>query len=156
MENAVKALMIAAGVLIGIMIVSLGISLYASLGQYVETAEEELNSKETQKFNEQFLKYINCETASGDIEFELTIQDIVTAANTAFENNRKYNLTGPDTNTYYVTITLDGMRLENTINTISAELLKNGLGQRYTCRRIDVEVNEFTGRINQVNFRKIN
>ena len=42
MENATKALMIASGVLIGVMIISLGISLYASLSGYVESSQEDM------------------------------------------------------------------------------------------------------------------
>ena len=42
MENATKALLIAAGVLIGIMVISLGVSLYVSLGSYVDSTKEQL------------------------------------------------------------------------------------------------------------------
>ena len=40
MENAAKALLIASGVMIGIMILSLGISLYTSMSGYVESMQE--------------------------------------------------------------------------------------------------------------------
>ena len=59
MENATKALLIAAGVLIGIMVISLGVSLYVSLGSYVDSTKEQLELNEISKFNTQFLKYNN-------------------------------------------------------------------------------------------------
>ena len=113
MENAVQALLIVAGVLIGIMILSLGISLYSSLGQYVEIAQQEIANQEIQQFNEQFLKYINCSNDSSEVEFVLTIQDIVTAANTAYESNLKYGLTEQSGNNFYVTINIRGRTHRN-------------------------------------------
>ena len=59
MENAVKALIMAASVLIGIMIISIGTSLYSSLSEFVETSQENRISLEVQKFNDKFIKYIN-------------------------------------------------------------------------------------------------
>lgn len=147
MENAVKALLIAAGVLIGVMILSLGASLYASLSEYVELTQLEIVNKEIQQFNEQFTKYINCEDTPGAIpEFTLTIQDIVTAANTAYENNLE--------NGTQVTINMPGYinNLESSINLNSAEVLRKGLGKEYICKYRDVQINPDTGRVFQVDF----
>ena len=157
MENAVKALLMAAGVLIGVMILSLGVTLYSSLNTYVETSKEEMVSKQVQQFNEQFTKYINCNNFNDETEFTLTIQDIVTAANTAYENNQSYGLTTYENNNYYVTVKLNGVALEQKINTETAKILEDLLGQEvvYKCRRKDVKINEITGRVYEVNFRKI-
>lgn len=156
MENAVKALLIAAGVLIGVVILSLGINLYTSLGEYVKSAQENMVSKETQQFNEQFVKYINCDKRTEEVDFTLTIQDIVTAANTAYENNIENNLTKYENNNYYVTIKLDGTALEKNISSKTAEMLANGLGQTYKCSLQDVKINEVTGRVYEVEFYKVN
>jgi len=156
MENAVKALLIAAGVLIGVIILSLGINLYTSLGEYVKGAQENMVSKETQQFNEQFIKYINCDKRTEQVDFTLTIQDIVTAANTAYENNLENNLTKNENNNYYVTIKLDGTALEKNISSKTAEMLANGLGQTYKCSSQDVKINEVTGRVYEVEFYKVN
>ena len=155
MENAVQALLIAAGVLIGVMILSLAVSLYSSLNEYIVNTQEQAISKEVQQFNEKFLKYINCNDSASEVEFVLTIQDIVTAANTAYENNKTYELTSQDGSNYYVTINLDGVSLESNINLQATEILKNGLGQEYRCSTEDVQINEITSRVFEVNFHKI-
>ena len=152
MENAVKALFIAAGVLIGMMIISLGVSLFASLSDYVENAHEERASKKLQEFNEQFTKYINYNDETNKKEFVLTIQDVVTAANCAYENNLNYRLEEYDGNNYYVTIKLDGQVLEKTINEKSAEILSEGLGFEYKCSSTNVKINPNTKRVYEVNF----
>lgn len=155
MESAVKALLIAAGVLIGMLILSLGIGLYTSLSSYVESAQEDIVSKEIQQFNVQFTKYINCNDINDDVIFTLTIQDVVTAANIAFENNREYQLTEQTGNNYYVTVKLNGTALEEKINSISAQLLQNHLEEQYKCSIEDVLINSTTGRVYEVNFHKI-
>ena len=145
MENAVKALLIAAGVLIGVMTISLGVALYSSLGVYVESMHEDIRDKELQQFNNQYTKYI---------DIELTIHDVVTAANTAYESNNKYNLTESEDNNYYVTINLfpGNVNLEKNISSHSSEILENGLGKKYKCSYDDVKFNTETGRVYQVNF----
>lgn len=159
MENAVKALLIAAGVLLGVMILSLAVSLYASLGGYIEQAQQEAENKELQQFNEQFLKYINCNDNSGGVEFVLKIQDIVTAANSAYENNKKYELTEQNGSNYYVTINIKSeiTNLEKTINTNSVAILSQETLQKseYKCTPNDVKINSLTGRVYEVNFSKI-
>ena len=95
MENAVQALLIAAGVLIGIMVISLGVTLFGSLGDYIGNTQEQIDANAVQIFNEQFTRYI---------DVSLTIQDVVTAANTAFESNTNYGLTEPSDTNYYIII----------------------------------------------------
>lgn len=154
MENAVKALIIAAGALLGVLILSLAVSLYTSLRGYVGSVQDNATSKEVQEFNEQFFKYINCETLAEEPQFTLTIQDVVTAANTAYENNIRYELTEYQNNNFYVRVTLDGNPIEGNINSRMAELLENELGQEYKCSRQDIEVDTVTGRVYEVNFHK--
>lgn len=145
MENAVKALLIVAGVLIGVMILSLGVALYSSLGGYVESVHEDIRNKEIKQFNNQYTRYI---------DVELTIHDVVTLANTARENNLKYDLTEPQGSNYYVTVNLfpGNVNLERNINLISSEILENGLGKKYKCSYEDVKINPETGRVCQVDF----
>lgn len=56
MENAVKALLIAAAVLIAILIISLGLVVYNRASETVNTAGD-LSEYQIQQFNEKFLKY---------------------------------------------------------------------------------------------------
>ena len=153
MENAVKALFIAAGVLIGVMILSLGVSLYTSLNSYVQDHQDDIDRYALQQFNEKFTKYINYNDDTDELEFVITIQDIVTAANTAYENNSSYELTEHKENNYYVTINItDVKNLEKIINTNTAELLKANLGKTYKCTREDIKISQITGRVFEVNF----
>ena len=110
MENATKAMLIAAGVLIGVMILSLGAVLFSELEAYVESSHERMRFNEQNAFNSQFTKYADSIS---------TIQDVVTAANLAYQNNIDYNATederGNDA-TLYVAVYLGGTSIENTVN----------------------------------------
>lgn len=146
MENATKALLIAAGVLIGVMILSLGIALFAELEAYVESSHDRMEANEKNAFNTQFTKYLNNE--------ELKIQDVITAANLAFENNTYYDATytDEDGSTMYVTVNLDNESIERDIQDKSARLLNDNIKNKYTC---DIKISEKTGRVYKVNFNKI-
>lgn len=156
MEDAVKALLIAAGVLIGLMIVSLGVVLFSSLSQYADDAQRNIEENALQKFNEQFTRYINCEDISDATpEFILTIQDVVTVANLAYENNKNYGLEAPEAYNYYVTVNINGVanNLEQNISTKTAELLKEKSEEKlYKCAYSNVEINSNTGRVCKVTF----
>ena len=157
MENAVKALIISAGVLIGLMIVSLGIALFSSLSSYTENSQKIIEENALQRFNEQFTRFINCENETSIPEFTLTIQDIVTVANIAYENNKKYGLEEADDNNYYVEVNIVTVfeNLEKEIDVNASELLKNNLGINYKCTYENVEINPNTGRVCKVNFKQI-
>lgn len=86
MENAVKALYIAAGVLIVVMVLSLAAVLYASLQNYVEESNTQVKYNDINSFNSKYLNYINY--SNGVKQSDLTIQDVVTVANMAYENNQ--------------------------------------------------------------------
>ena len=138
MENAVRALYIAAGVLIGIMVLSLGISLYSSLNGFVEDINQDLVNAQILEFNEKYLKYVN---------IDLTIHDLVTVANTAFENNRNSD--------YYVRVIIGSTEIQNEINEKSALLLENNLDKTYKCGSEDILIDSNTGRVCNITFHEI-
>lgn len=171
MENATKALLIAAGVLIGIMVLSLGVSLYISLGGYVDTTKEQLEANEIAKFNTQFLNYNNTIIdASGneiiDPNYGLRIQDVVTAANIAYENNKQLgDINGEaNENNLYVAVNVKyngSQQLDNIQQTInsqgdsvwnSSKLLSEDTGYIYTCKTVSIKISNKTGRVYQINF----
>ena len=80
MENAVKAMYIAAGVLIGILILTLGVTLFASLQSYVESSQDQIRFNDINSFNAKFTGYINSDDGQRTT-FDLVIQDVVSAAN---------------------------------------------------------------------------
>lgn len=156
MENATKALIIVSGVLIGIMILSIGISLFAALSGYVESSHEDIINNKVQQFNLQYTKYINYDEDTGKTDFTLTIQDVVTAANIACESNFYYGLSHFESNNYYVSINMSGYaNLEKTINSDSSKILSDNLGKKYKCSNKDVLINPETGRVYKVTFHEI-
>lgn len=154
MENAVKALYIAAGVLMGIMVLSLGVALFASLQSYVDSSKEQIQFNELTSFNTQFTKYINY--INGDKQFELTIQDIITAAGRAYENNSSYNPTPSEwdesPNSLYVSVYLNGRRIDKDIKDEMVELLEKYLGKKYKCTENNIKYSDSTARVYIVEF----
>lgn len=84
MENASKALLMAAGVLIGILILSLAVYLFVSFGSSSAEIHKQQEEQQIGQFNSQFLSY------EGK---ECTIYDVVSVANLATESNRYYEFT---------------------------------------------------------------
>lgn len=160
MENATKALIIAAGMLMGIMILSLGVYLYFSLGQYITTTQIEMEANALNKFNTQYTQYVNYDDV-GNRKFEVTIQDIITLANIAYENNESHGLTGApstySTSTYYVAVNIKNVRnnLEKQVATQSAEILSQYLNKKYKCIPSNVKVSNTTGRVYSITFEEV-
>ena len=99
MENASKALMMAAGVLIGIMILSLAVYLFASFGSASAEAHKQNAENQIAEFNAQFTTY--------QYRTDVTIHDVITVANLARSNNQTYYLDdniGQTGNNYYIVV----------------------------------------------------
>lgn len=148
MENAVKALYIAAGVLMGVMVLSLGVALFSNLQSYVEASQEQIKFNELTSFNTQFTRYINC---------DLTIQDIITAAGKAYESNSSYNPDpnqwgNPDSKSLYVAVYLNGTRIDKTIKENMVDLLETNLGNTYKCEANNIVYSDETARVYIVEF----
>lgn len=147
MENATKAMLIAAGVLIGVMIISLGVALFAELDTYVQSSQEQIRFNEQNSFNTKFTKYIRD---------DLTIQDIITVANLANENNNSYNATETkrgDQGSLYVAVYLNGIAIESNIKDKTVNLLTNNK-KTYKCVNTDDMYSEKTGRIYKISFEE--
>ena len=78
MENATKALLVAGGVLIAILIITLLISVLQSTGKVSKQYNESTSSEQITTFNNNFTKYLGK---------DLTIHDVVTICNFAKQNN---------------------------------------------------------------------
>ena len=89
MENASKALIMAAEVLIGVIVITIGVALYTIFSDYSKTTAEEINATQLLQFNNNFLKYEgDVSPESGKIKpIEITAHDIITVANFARQNN---------------------------------------------------------------------
>ena len=110
MENATKALIMAATILISMVVLSLGLYLAATFSSFSAQVNEETRQKQISEFNGQFLKYLG--------RRDLTIHDIITVANLAQQNNDNYDLefadrntgTSEDANTLYISVEVHGLR----------------------------------------------
>ena len=168
MENATKALLIAAGVLIGMMILSMGVYLYYSIGSYVERSQEQIAQQEVDKFNTQFYNY------QSDENEIFSFQDVVTAANLAYENNIKYEFPNNINelksvisagNDNYVQVVLNkciiGNAEQNSVNLemyvgnkeALAVILSNNYDKRYKCS--DIETSKDSKRVYLLKFTRI-
>ena len=82
MENASKALLMAAGVLIGVLILSLAAYLFVYFGSTSQQIHEQNEENQINEFNSKFTSYVGKDN--------ITIYDVITVANLATENNKKY------------------------------------------------------------------
>ena len=76
MENATKALLMAAGMLLGILIISLAVTMFNSTGELGKTYNSSLSQEEITIFNSNFTKRMK----------DLTIHEVVTICNFALNN----------------------------------------------------------------------
>lgn len=152
MENAVKALYIAAGVLIAVLVLSLAVVVYSSLQSYVENSNEQIKDNDLNSFNSKYLNY-----AGRD---DITIQDIVTIASFAYENNMSYDINPSqwpdmDEKTLYVTVYIDVIRIDTEINENIIDLLEEHKGKKFKCEKDDVYISETTGQVSCIIFREL-
>lgn len=82
MENASKALIMAASMLIGMMIISIAVYLFVTFGKVASDTYEQIDTDRLNQFNSQFTSYVE--------KGNLTIYDAISLANLATENNKKY------------------------------------------------------------------
>lgn len=167
MENASKALIMAAGVLIAMMILALAVYLVITFGSV--SAEVHQKNEETQilDFNQQFFQY--------DGRDDLTIYDVVTVANYARNNNMNYEFSSRPSkidDKFYVAVNLkngsiteelefkSSAELDNLINsTLSSIKNENETTlPRYQCKpkgnEKNIEISKITGRVCSITFEK--
>lgn len=148
MENATKALIMAAGVLMGIVILSLAVYEFTSFGissKEIHKANEETRLNE---FNSQFTKY--------EGKDDVTIYDVITVANLAKENNSYYEFSprSLDQNTgkdLYISVILDNNSIENQDQSTYKLKIDSEYNSKYTCI---ATISNDTGRVYKVKFSK--
>lgn len=116
MENASNALIIAGGILIGLLIISLAVYIFIDFGSTSAKINKQNEEQQLIQFNSKFTVY--------EGKKDLTIHDIVTVAGYAKENNKYYG--DDDNDTYYV----DNYKIKVTITSsrgITDELEKKDL-----------------------------
>lgn len=146
MENAAKALIMAGGVLIGILILSLAAYLFASFGGTSQVIQERIDQSSLDQFNNKFISY------QGK---QCTIYDILTIVNYANEFNDKNEYTVADTKYYIKVEGVDGISnnltmnyINNNWNTYGADIPDEKFElYKYKC---DIEIDSDTKRVNHV------
>ena len=90
MENASKALLLATGILLGILIISVAARMFSAASGVSKSYHSQESASEIAEFNSHFTKYVGATRGDDDIETQFaTIHDIVTTANFAWNYNRK-------------------------------------------------------------------
>lgn len=158
MENASKALIMAASILLGIMIISVGVTLFQSFGGFSRDISSEIEKNKISEFNSQFLKFYND-------NIELTAHDVVTLANLAQKNNIEQEV--QEGNTAYIKVRLKEPKYslekftEEQLNKLLQEQSDNlikiddELVSKYYYKIIDIKLDENSGRINYVYIEKM-
>lgn len=152
MENASKALIMAAGVLISMIIISLAVYLFLSFGSSSAQLHQEQEEQRLNQFNTQFTSYVGLQN--------ITIYDVVTVANLATENNIYYGFPkktndGKDNyiSVYYISSYIEGGigGSQTDYNKMISDELKNGNSDLplYNCQ---VEISPTTQRVYKVVF----
>ena len=155
MENASKALLMAAGVLIGILILSLAVYLFVTFGGRSAELHQQIEVDRLNQFNSQFTFY--------EGKDDVTIYDVITVANLAKSNNEYYELESQTNDNYYITVQVKNdngqkfnlekytqAQLQDTL--IKTEQLKaDGTLPTYECK---VTINPITEMVNKVTFEQ--
>ncbi len=162
MENASKALLIAAGVLIGVLILSMAVYLAHVLGEYAAETQSKIDENSVAQFNARFLQYAGLT--------QLTIQDVITVKNYALENNKEDVNYNPSLDTYRAGVNNDYIDVyfaetkilahnqsalilgKNDEDLLKSEMLEINSGKEYNRFTCEVEVNAQTGRVNKIYF----
>ncbi len=145
MENASKALIMAAGVLVAIMVISIGTYIFSTFSEFAKNREEEIFSYQRTEFNSQFTQYeaISC-----------TIYDIISLANYAKNYNEK--LDPADVGNLGISVMIEGNHIEeldaNAKNQlITADVVSNSIP---TYRVENITYNSVTGLVKSIRFTK--
>lgn len=146
MENASKALLMVATVLVGVLILSIGVYLFSIFGDFSSETAKQIEEKKISEFNAQFYKYLG--------QKECRAHDIVTVANLANENNKNNEYTDSDRNTgaYYIKVIVDGESYEGKTNDIYMQFLKDNPVTNFECTK--VEINNNTKLVKSITFEK--
>ena len=119
MENASKALIIAGGVLIALIIITMFLIMYNRISNIQKEQEEQTKIEQLATFNAEYEAY--------DKKLMYGV-DVITLINKVVENNKKYEGNAD----YQITLTLDG-----TIMTSSDSLLNDSKEKYlYKCEKI--------------------
>ena len=135
MENASNALLMAGSVLIGVIVISLFVYLFSSMGSMTKEFQEDIDYTSIQKFNEQFEKYIG--------RTDINTHELLTAYNLVQAVNKE---AGEEIVKFKG---LTASELKDLTKFLSS-------GQLYRCDEVPDQYNVETGKIKSIEFKKVN
>ena len=126
MENASKALLIAGGVLIAVLVLSLGVYFARNMAGSASNIYSDLDDSERTEFNQQFLIY--------EGKDDLTVADVVTIINLAQDSNASGNVP------VQITGTVAGKTFQEIIeyNQVDSFMIKYRT-RTFKCSQIDID-----------------
>ena len=120
MENASKALMIAGGVLIAVIIITMFIMMFNNISNIQKEQEEQTKIEQILAFNSEFEAY------DKNVMYGT---DVITLINKVAENNKKYSTN----NDYKIIVTLDGAVVTSSSHLIGTDAEKT----IFTCTNME-------------------
>lgn len=151
MENASKALIMAGGVLIGILIISLAVYLFTDFGSTSAQINAQNSQKQITEFNSKFTSYEEYKDKDGN--WKITIYDIITLASYAKENNQYYE----DTSEEQIKVKIDNIEIQDNTNDRNQELINkytsDGILKKFKCSKVEYNTR---GKVNSITFKVIN
>lgn len=152
MESASKALLMTGAVLIGLLILSLAVYLFATFGADARKNYAQMEQTKLSKYNVQYTVY--------DGREDITIYEIISIANLAKQNNEYYKDYQDFTDEYKVTVYLNGVIIQDKSAEEKQKLLEENsnidtltgkLSNMFTCSKI--EYHEVSGKVREIRFR---
>lgn len=143
MENASKALIIAAEVLIGVLLLTLMVFAFRAMGSFSDSVDKNIEMKNLSEFNTKFEIYRG--------RTDLTAQDVITIGNLAKNYNR-------ESDSIQVTVNVNGTdsKYENVhrlSDTDTYEFIKTYSANTFKCE--NMEYNKTTGKIQKITLKKV-
>lgn len=147
MENASKALTMAAGVIIAVIVISLGIYIFNIFSQYSKEQTEELYSNQVMEFNAQFTKYETME--------DITIYDIISLANYAHNYNQSLD-NAEDRTELGISVKLGITAFENMTDEEKKSYINTYMQSepipKYKVQ--DIQYSQVTGKVKSITFKQ--
>ena len=136
MENATKALLIAGGVLLAIIIISAGLALYITFSRGLKDYSSQPEMADLQQINARFEKYRG--------RNDITAQDIITIYNYVKENQNKIP--------YSISVKVNNMELNFESYEKELKYIQENQEKKFVCdRRLGIEYNS-QGQVISINF----
>ena len=151
MENASKALIMAGGILIGVLIISLAVYLFVDFGSTSAQINAQNAQKQLTEFNTKFTSYEDYKDKDGN--WKITIYDLITLAGYAKENNEYYEVSEGEENFIDVKIGNNSILHTTEITLINKYVNQdNGLLTKFEWKETEYYSN---GRIKFIKFQAI-